>query len=166
MAFRLRKPLHAYRIADSRRPIFDGSGAALHGGRWNSPGRPVIYCAETYAGALLEKLVHTNIGRIPRDQMYIEIVVPAEVTVEEVPPQELPGWDSEDQVVSRKHGDAWHDSGRTVVLVVPSVVVPLERNVLIHPQHPDARRIQVGKPQPVIWDERLFYRRAQRRAGV
>src|SRR5687767_940386 len=105
MAFRLRKPLHVYRIADSRRPIFDGSGAALHGGRWNSPGRRVIYCAETYAGALLEKLVHTNIGRIPRDQMYIEIAVPAGVTIEEVLARELPGWDGEDQIASRKHCD-------------------------------------------------------------
>src|SRR6185503_19817560 len=150
MAFRLRKPLRAYRIADSRRPIFDGSGAAQHGDRWNSPGRPVIYCAETYAGALLEKLVHTNIGRIPRDQKYVEIVVPAEVVIEEVLARELPGWDGEDQVVSRAHGDAWYDSGRTVVLLAPSVVAPLERNVLIHPDHPDARKIRLSEPQPVL----------------
>ena len=69
MAFRLEEPLRAYRIADSRRPIFDGTGAAALGGRWNSPGRRVIYASETCAGALLEKLAHTNIGRVPNSQV-------------------------------------------------------------------------------------------------
>ena len=45
--------MRAFRIADRRHPIFDGTGAKLTGGRWNSPGRPVIYAAETFAGALL-----------------------------------------------------------------------------------------------------------------
>ena len=60
--------LRAYRIADRRHKIFDGQGASLLGGRWNSPGRRVIYAAETYAGAMLEALVHANIGRLPKTQ--------------------------------------------------------------------------------------------------
>ena len=64
MASRRKGPLRAYRIADVRQPIFDGNGAALYGGRWNSPGRRVIYAAETYAGAMLEKLAQANVGRI------------------------------------------------------------------------------------------------------
>jgi RES domain-containing protein len=32
----------------------------LHGARWNSPERRVVYAAETYAGALLEILVHAS----------------------------------------------------------------------------------------------------------
>jgi len=39
----------------------------LHGARWNSPGRRVIYASETYAGALLEILVHAS-GSVPRNQ--------------------------------------------------------------------------------------------------
>ena len=57
--------MRAFRIADRRHPIFDGTGAKLNGGRWNSPGRPVIYAAETFAGGLLEALVHANLGRVP-----------------------------------------------------------------------------------------------------
>ena len=57
--------MFAFRIADRRHPIFDGTGAMLHGARWNSPGKPVIYAAETYAGALLETLVHANLGSVP-----------------------------------------------------------------------------------------------------
>jgi RES domain-containing protein len=37
---------------------FDGEGARLYGGRWNSPGRPVVYTAGSLALAALEVLVH------------------------------------------------------------------------------------------------------------
>lgn len=59
---RLPASWRAYRIADRRHKIFDGQGAATFGGRWNSPGRRVIYAAETFAGAMLEVLVNANIG--------------------------------------------------------------------------------------------------------
>jgi len=158
MAFRRRRSLRAYRIADRRRAVLDGTGAAVHGGRWNSPGRRVIYASETYAGAVLEKLVHTNIGRIPKNQRYIEIVVPPNVAIEEVTPREVPGWDAADQVASTALGDRWYDSRRTAVLLVPSVVTLVERNVLINQDHPQFRRIRAGGPKPVVWDERLFRR--------
>ena len=59
-------PLRAYRIADRRHKIFDGQGAALLSGRWNSPGRRIIYEAETYTGALLEVLVHATSEKCPK----------------------------------------------------------------------------------------------------
>ena len=151
-------PLRAYRIADGRCPILDGSGAALNGGRWNSPGRRVIYAADTYAGVLLEKLVHTNIGRIPASQAYIEILIPEDVGIEEVTPADLPGWDAEDQQVSREYGDAWYGQQRTAVLVAPSVVTPVERNIVINQDHPDFAKIRASAPKPVRWDARLFGR--------
>ena len=45
--------MEAYRIADSRHPIFDPTGAALYGGRWNSVGKRVIYASVSFAAALL-----------------------------------------------------------------------------------------------------------------
>ncbi len=54
-----------FRIADSRHELFDGAGAYLKGGRWNSPGKRIIYAAQTYAGALLEALVHLNFDEVP-----------------------------------------------------------------------------------------------------
>ena len=65
-------PLRAYRIADRRHPIFDGGGSFLNGSRWNTRGRHIIYAAETYAGALLELLAHSNLGRAPRNHAFIE----------------------------------------------------------------------------------------------
>lgn len=158
MASLHRGPLRAYRIADARRSISDGYGAALHGGRWNSPGRRIIYAAETYPGALIEKLVHTNIGRIPRNQKYVEILVPPGVEIGEVEPGEVAGWNAAGRLASRAYGDRWYDTKRTAVLVVPSVVTLVERNVLINQDHPDFRKIRASAPKPVIWDDRLFRR--------
>ncbi|MFC0694183.1 RES family NAD+ phosphorylase [Paraburkholderia humisilvae] len=52
--------------------------------------------------------------------------------------------------------DTWLTEARSAVLVVPSVVARQESNVLVNPAHPDAARLVVSAPQPVIWDERLF----------
>jgi RES domain-containing protein len=60
----------ANRIADARHAIFDGSSAALIGSRWNSPGRSAIYTATSYAGAMLERLVHAGTGLVPKHQRW------------------------------------------------------------------------------------------------
>ncbi len=149
-------PLRAFRVADGRHAVFDGNGAAVYGGRWNSPGRRVIYGAETYAGALLEILAHANIGRIPKNQVYIEIHVPDGVPIEVLDAGDLPGWDAADLEASRAYGDAWYDQGRTAVLLVPSVVTRIERNVLINQDHPDFARVSATEPVRVAWDARLL----------
>jgi RES domain-containing protein len=53
-------------------------------GRWNSPGRRVIYAAETYAGAMLAVLANANIGRMPKHHAWIEILIGGDVSVEEL----------------------------------------------------------------------------------
>jgi RES domain-containing protein len=148
-------PLRAFRIADMRHPIFDGSGAMLYGARWNSPGRRVVYASETYAGALLEILVHGS-GSVPRSQGYVEIEIPAGVSIEEIAPDDLPHWDSASFETTRAFGDRWYDQRRTPVLIVPSVVTRVERNILINQEHPDFARIRASRPLPVRWDTRLW----------
>jgi RES domain-containing protein len=148
-------PLRAFRIADVRHPIFDGTGAMLHGARWNSPGRRVIYASETYAGALLEILVHGS-GGVPPSQGYIEIEIPAGPSIEEIAQEALPGWDSASFETARAFGDRWYDQRRTPVLMVPSVVTRVERNILINQEHPDFARIKAGRPLPVRWDRWLW----------
>jgi RES domain-containing protein len=155
MASRRSDLLRAYRIADMRFPLFDGSGAMRFGARWNSPGRQVIYAAETFAGALLEILVHTS-GGVPRGQGYIEIEIPAGVSVEEIIPDDVPGWNSPSFEAARRFGDRWYDERRSAVLLAPSVVAPIEHNVLINREHPDFARIHASEPLPVRWDTRLW----------
>ena len=111
----------AYRIADARHLIFDATGAMLHGGRWNSRGLRVIYAAETYAGALLEVLVHSSLSQPPKHHRVIRINVPDEVVIETLSITELPDWYGEDMRASRAFGDRWIRENRTAVLRVPSV---------------------------------------------
>ena len=129
------------------------------GGRWNSPGRPVIYGALSYACAMLEILVHANIGRIPATHVYIVAEIPDSIAIERHNAQSLPaGWDGDDFSIARRFGDQWLQEARSAVLVVPSVVARLECNALINPLHADASRLQVAPSQKVIWDQRLFNR--------
>ena len=146
-----------YRLAKRRYPVFDGTGAALEGARWNSPGRALVYASEHYATALLEKLVHAGRTQLPGAHHAAAIVIPDDLALEVLDPAELPGWETEDSAVAREYGDAWHGAMRTAVLVVPSLPgQPVERNFIINPIHPDARRILVGQPFDVVWDGRLF----------
>jgi len=149
-------PLLAYRIADGRHPLFEGTGASLVGARWNSPGRAVIYASTTYSGAMLEVLVHAGIGRVPRHMKWIEIGIPARVSRECPELHALRGWDVDDCLASRTFGDSWLSERRTAVLLVPSVVTRRERNLLINPAHPEFQHITATEPLPVEWDQRLF----------
>lgn len=149
----------AYRIADGRFDPFSAVGASLVGGRWNSPGNGVIYASRSFAGAMLECLAHAGIGRIPKTHVAIEITIPATVSVEQPSEASLPeGWDHRNLRVARAFGDEWLKSGRSALLVVPSVVARREGNVLLNPRHADFARITAGPPDPVIWDARLFGR--------
>ncbi|MEX3630141.1 MAG: RES domain-containing protein [Burkholderia sp.] len=144
-----------YRIADRRYPVWSGTGAMLVGGRFNSPGRPMIYAATTFAGAMLEVLVHARIGKVPRTHVWVEVDVPADVTIERA--DALPaGWDDASLQLARTIGDTWLAEQRGAILLVPSVVARAEWNALINPTHPDAARLAISDPQPVAWDARLF----------
>jgi RES domain-containing protein len=147
----------AWRISKTRHPPFDGTGARLLGARWNSPGRALIYAADSFAGAILELLAHAARPRtLPGAHHAVRIDLPDEV-VGVVEPAAIPGWDRKDSPVALAVGDAWLKDGRTAALIVPAVPSrPIGRNVLINPEHLDARKITVSDPFIVPWDERLF----------
>lgn len=149
----------AYRIADARHLIFDSTGARLHGGRWNSAGAGVIYAAESYAGAMLEVLVHANLSVVPKHYRAVQISIPDGIEVETLQASALHGWDADDLVISRRFGDGWLREKRSAVLLVPSVVTEgRENNVLIHPLHPEFVKIVAGEAMAIRWDLRLFGR--------
>lgn len=147
----------AWRITKQRHPVYDGTGAMRVGGRWNSAGRPVIYAADTFAGAILEILAHALRPRtLPGPHHAVRIDVPDEL-VEALDPDALPGWDSKGSPEALQFGDRWLGEQRSVVLVVPAVPSrPVGRSVLINPLHPEADRIAISETFAVPWDERLF----------
>jgi RES domain-containing protein len=151
-------PLRLWRIATGAHPIWSGEGARLFGQRWNPPGLPAIYTGTSFAVCLIEILVHANRKSPPSAARCVEASVPDEVSREQLDPATLPGWDDPHNVaVAQAYGRAWIASGRSALLLVPSVVTAgRDRNVVVNPNHPDAARIVVGPETPVALDRRLF----------
>lgn len=115
----------------------------------------MIYTSEHYSTAMLEKLAHGS-GSLPPNQHFIEITIPNGLSYEFLNPAHLPGWDDISGAASKAYGDAWCREGRSAILIVPSVVARLERNILINPAHAEFARITHDLHQPVWWDSRLF----------
>ncbi|SFL11516.1 hypothetical protein SAMN04488498_13422 [Mesorhizobium albiziae] len=95
-------------------------------------------------------------GRLPPNQHHVEIPIPRRLSYEIFSPPSLPGWDTMPATVSKEFGETWCFERRSVVLLVPSVVARVDRNVLINPAHPEFSVIQASLHQPVYWDRRLF----------
>lgn len=152
--------LTVWRVVEARWAAdpFSGEGARLHGGRWASPGRPVVYAAESLALATLEALVRA--GHFDRLRGYRCVPATADVAddlIETLALADLPaGWDARPPTaVSQALGDAWLGTGWALALRVPSVVVPPDRNVLLNPAHPAFGALRVGAALPVPVDPRL-----------
>ena len=148
--------LTAYRIADSRFPIYSAAGSLRRPGRWHSGRLPVIYTALSFAGAMLERLAQTGINAMPRFTASVVITIPAGSSVEHVEGRDVPGWDRDDKLAGQAFGDCWLSERRSAVLIVPSVVARVEKNLLINPDHSEFAQITASEPEPVIWDKRLF----------
>jgi RES domain-containing protein len=148
----------AWRIARAAaaRTAFDGEGARVHGGRWNSPGTRVVYTAQGASLAALELLVHLEASRLLAAYVLIPVGFD-ETHVEVLAPERLPArWSAYPAPVALQEiGDRWVRSRRSVVLRVPSAVVPLESNFLINPGHPDFAAFSIGKPTRFAFDHRL-----------
>lgn len=148
--------MRLWRIGVAAFPVFSGDGARLKGGRWNQPGTPAIYAATSYAAALLEILVHTNIGRVPSALRHVRIDIPDDAVVETLTQDDLPGWDTIPAHTSRIAGEAWLRARTGLVLLVPSVVTRgLDQNAVINPAHADFNRIVVSSEEAVAWDPRI-----------
>ena len=138
-------------------PGLDGEGARLAGGRWNPPGVAVVYCSESLALAVLESFVHLPPalrGAAPLPEMTaVKLALPEGAPVWEPEEAELP--DLADPEDCRAFGGDWVAAARTLALAVPSAVVPLERNWLVNPAHPEAAGIRVLAEEAFRFDRRM-----------
>ncbi len=149
----------AWRIAKARRAAsaFDGHGSRRVGGRWNPPGVRMVYLGEGVAIATLEVLVHlVRPTLLAEAYRLLRVDIPDELA-RDLPERALPaGWDDPaSTLASAPVGRAWIESGASVALRVPSVVVPFEHNILLNPEHPDFERLRLGQPAPFLFDRRL-----------
>jgi RES domain-containing protein len=150
--------LTAWRIVKKRHAssAFDGEGARLFGGRWNSPGVTVVYLASTRSLAALEMAVHLDRSTLLASfvlipcEFHARLVTAVDQSALPVqwrrnpPPPELAAI-----------GDAWVKKAQSAVLAVPSALIEEETNFLLNPAHPDFSAITIGDPQDFEFDRRL-----------
>jgi RES domain-containing protein len=67
------------------------------------------------------------------------------------------GWDAIPAgKTSLDEGDKWLRANHSAVLLIPSVIVGEELNVLINPLHPDTQHIKARKVRKWVYDPRLM----------
>ena len=139
---------------------FDGEGARLHGGRWNSPGTRVAYASDSIALAALEVLAHLQSTAVLHSYSLATIRFP-EDAVDELPAGSLPKqWRRfPSPVENQAIGDRWIAGGRSLVLRVPSAIIPTASNFLINPLHRAFSRVTVERPERFAFDPRLLGQR-------
>jgi RES domain-containing protein len=133
-----------------RAPFADltGEGARRYGGRWNEPGRPIVYAASNAALAVLEVRVHLDLtpDLLPDDYLLLTIDLHDLATEEAANIPADPA----------AFGDAWLRERRTPVLRVPSLIVPESSNILVNPAHPDAAQASIIARRRFAFDRRLW----------
>lgn len=150
----------AYRIFKTKfsKTWYDGEGAFLFGGRWNTRGTRVLYAAGSLSLAALEMLVHLNSAELLGSYSYAKI----EFEEMDVLPVEKLGklpknWSvSPPALAIQRIGDEWTASMASLILRVPTSVVPDESNYLVNVSHPKFSSTKRGKPQLFRFDERLY----------
>jgi RES domain-containing protein len=100
------------RLCTRKHAELDSEGARILGGRWNSPGRTVIYTASCGALAALEYLVHT--ASLPANMLLMRTDVPDTLAVETI--DSLPAGER----ALCQLGDEWLAHNGTAILHVPS----------------------------------------------
>ena len=136
---------------------FTGEGSRRYGGRWNSKGYAVVYTSSSISLAILEVLVHIPIYGILEEYVYFpvefdqDLVLPLDV-------DNLPdNWKKDPSPRATKQiGDSWVESRESVILEVPSTIVPTEKNYVINPAHPDFKKLKIGSPTKILFDPRLI----------
>jgi RES domain-containing protein len=141
-----------HRLAKAAFTALDGEGARVYGGRWNAPGRPMVYAAASPSLAVLEILVHLDLPPelLPDDYRLLAIDIPGDAPVERL--DHTP----ENAADCLALGEAFLDRGEALVLMAPSVVVPQERNALINVRHPAMARVRVIRDEAFRLDPRLI----------
>ena len=148
-AWRITKRKHA-------RNAFSGEGAREFGGRWNNPGTAMVYTAQSQSLAALEMLVHLDSSDLLGKYVLMAVEFD-ESLVSAVDSSALPrSWRSDLALAQlRSIGDEWVLGGRSVVLQVPSALVPGENNFLLNPEHRDFGRLRIGRALAFRFDPRL-----------
>jgi len=145
----------AWRLCRERYAKLDGIGAARVGGRWNPAGLPMVYLSTSDALAVLEVRVHLR-RYIPDTFVFVTVDIPAELILPVEGFASLAEDWRDNLAFTQAVGRRFIREGEAAGLSVPSRLVPVGRNLLINPDHPDFSQIVIHPAKRFEWDERLW----------
>ena len=151
--------MRLWRIATETRLFsaqdLSGKGAAISPGRWNGAGQAVVYAAPSVALAMLETAAHINTLGLPLNRFLVAIEVPDALWAQrqDIAADQLPlGWAAIPAgLTSVEVGAQWLSRQNSLLLCVPSVIVPEESIALINPAHPMASQLTAHQLRPVTY---------------
>lgn len=144
-----------WRISNHR--SLAGTGGLRYSARWHHAGRPIVYLAESPAGAMLEILVHLELAEneLPRTYTLLHVTAPDILPIYDLNPPSGNAWKT-DLNVSRDIGDRWLASAPTALARVPSAILPSTSNYLLNPLHAHAAKVQIAEATRAAFDARLL----------
>jgi RES domain-containing protein len=133
-----------------------GYGASLFPGRWNHRNVPVLYSSATLSLSCLEIVANANVPGLLENYLFVEYQFKESLLgvtdIKHLPPDWMASPPSN---ITRDIGDKWIKSNKSVVLRVPSSIIPRECNYLINPNHIDFKSIVIRKAEKFMFDQRI-----------
>jgi RES domain-containing protein len=147
----------------SNHDSLSGKGGLRASARWHTAGHRIVYLAESPPGSLIEVLVNLKVAANdwPKPYMLLRIDGPANVEIESLSVPAGEDWPA-DTSITRKLGDEWLRSGRTVLARAPSSIMPSTWNLLFNPDHRDAKQFRIVDKVLADYDQRFFQLREER----
>lgn len=134
---------------------FSGKGSFLYGQRWNLPGHRIVYLSSHLSLAALEVIVHASTYHDLAGYRAFKVQFAADL-LNSLESDLPPNWNSiEPTLAIQELGSRWAEAGESLLLRVPSAVVPVEYNYLLNVDHPAFEELAVDGPLPFRFDPRF-----------
>ncbi len=145
-----------YRISNQLfKEDISGNGAAINGSRWNSKNTRMLYTGEYISLSILESLVHLRRTDIPIKQYLLYIEIP-NIEFSEIRHDKLKENWQKHLNYTQWIGDQFILMNQSLILKVPSAIVPQEHNLLINPFHTEFKKVTLVKNEILELDKRLL----------
>jgi len=150
--------MQVYRISkDAYIRDLTGIGAKSVGGRWNFKGVAVLYASSSISLSVLECLAHFPAAFAPKD-MAIAIISIPDTSITEIKLNVLPeNWrEVPSPRILKELAYQWIKTQESLVLKVPSIIVPQEFNYIINPFHKDFQKVILEDVSLFSFDNRVL----------
>ena len=135
----------------------NASGSA---NRWNLRGQKVIYTGSSRSLSTLELIVHRSAIQPSKPYKLLVISIDLlEAEYQKIQLDQLPNNWRNLQAYSQLQliGSNWYKAQNSLLLEVPSAVIPQESNYIINTEHPDfSKKIRIHRIEDYFWDNRLL----------